>query len=114
MSGLLDFPDFVKSLPEIDISFPGCRGYLLQGPTQQAVFIGFDRTTKVPEHVHDEQWELVLAGEVVLDRDGAKRTFRAGDNFLVGAGVPHSAVVSAGYRAMMVFNSPDRYHRKGE
>ena len=44
---------------------------------------------------------------------GAPRTYRAGDRFFIPAGVRHSAVVSAGYRAVMVFNSPDRYKAKG-
>ena len=113
MSDIKDFPDFIRALPEVNLPFPGCHGWLIQGPDHQVVFVGFDRTTAVPEHSHAEQWELVLAGEVVLDRDGVSRTYRAGDDFFIGAGVRHSAVVSAGYRAMMIFNSQDRYKRKG-
>ncbi len=113
MPGPEDFPDFVKALPEIEIPYPGCRGYLIQGTDQQVVFVGFERTTAVPEHSHAEQWELVVAGEVALEAGGRSRTYRAGDRFFIPAGVPHAAVVSAGYRALMVFNSRDRYKRKG-
>jgi quercetin dioxygenase-like cupin family protein len=108
-----DFPDFIKALPEIEVPYTGCRGHLIQGAGQQVVFVGFSRTTHVPEHSHAEQWELVVAGEVALKLEGAPRTYRTGDRFFIPAGVRHSAVVSAGYRAVMVFNSPDRYKRKG-
>ena len=48
MSGAKDFPDFIKALPEIEIPYPGCRGYLIQGTDQQVVFVGFERTTAAP------------------------------------------------------------------
>ena len=113
MSDPENFPRFIRKLPEIALPFPGCRGWLIQGPDQQVVFIEFDSTTEVPEHSHAEQWEFVVAGEVVLDREGTRSTHRVGDSFFIPEGVRHSAVVSAGYRAMMIFNSPDRYERKG-
>jgi quercetin dioxygenase-like cupin family protein len=113
MSGIKDFPNFIKALPEIDVPFPGCRGWLIQGMDQQVVFVAFERSVVVPEHSHAEQWEFVLSGEMTLDMGGARRTYCVGDNFFIGAGVLHSAIVSSGYRAIMIFNSPDRYRRKG-
>jgi len=113
MSGAGDFPDFIKALPEIEVPYPGCRGWLVQGPDQQVVLVTFSRTTAVPEHSHAEQWELVVAGVVELDMGGARQTYRVGESFFIPAGVPHSAVVGAGYRAVMVFNSANRYRRKG-
>ncbi len=112
MSGTEDFPDFIKGLPEIEVPYPGCRGWLIQGTGQQVVLVAFERSVEVPAHSHAEQWEIVLSGEVTVDMDGARRTYHVGDNFFIGAGVQHSAVVSAGYRALMIFNSPNRYRRK--
>ena len=102
-------PDFLQSLPEIDIPIPGTRGWLLQGTGQQVVFVEFAETVEVPEHSHDEQWEFAVAGEVELRMAGETTIYRAGDNFFVPAGEPHGATVRAGYKALIVFNSPDRY-----
>jgi quercetin dioxygenase-like cupin family protein len=107
-----DFPSFVQTLPEVNQPFPGARGWMLQGTGQQAVFAQFDEELNVPEHSHAEQWEFCLAGSVVLRRGSGDEEFQAGDNFFIPAGLSHSATVRAGYKAMIVFNAPDRYQPK--
>jgi len=109
MERIVDFPDFVRGLPEVDFPFPGCQGWLLQGTGQQAVFAEFTEEIEVPEHTHAEQWEFCLAGRVVLVREGGSKEYQAGENFFIPAGQPHAAIVHAGYKAMIVFNAPDRY-----
>jgi quercetin dioxygenase-like cupin family protein len=112
MSNPDQFPEFVQALPEVDFPFPGARGWLLQGAAQQVVFLEIDETIEVPEHQHEEQWELVLAGAVELNCGGTVRRYQSGESFCIPAGTPHGATVSAGYRAVIVFNSPDRYSAK--
>ena len=106
-------PAFVKKNPEIEIPLPGVRGWLLQGTDQQAVFVEFPETVEVPEHAHSDQWEIVVAGRVELHRAGGSEVFTAGDNFFVPAGQPHAATVHAGYKALIVFDEPDRYRPRG-
>lgn len=108
-----EFPAFVKSFPEVDLPFPGASGWMLQGAGQQVVFAKFDEDLEVAEHVHAEQWEFCLEGTVVLRRGMGDELFQAGENFFIPAGLPHSAAVHAGYRAMMIFNAPDRYKVRG-
>ena len=72
----------------------------------------FSETIEVPEHQHDDQWELALAGAVELDCGGTSRRYESGENFFIPAGTPHSAKVHAGYKALIVFDSPDRYKPK--
>ena len=52
-------------------------------------------------------------GEVRLNEPMSKHTsWRVGgpaETFFVPAGTPHAASVRAGYRAVIVFNEPDRY-----
>lgn len=112
MQGIDTFPDFITALPELDLPFAGARGWLLQGKEQQVVFLEFDQDVEVPEHTHDEQWEFALTDKVVLSRDGAATEYNAGDNFFIPAGTPHAGDVKAGYKAMIVFNAPDRYKPK--
>jgi quercetin dioxygenase-like cupin family protein len=109
MRGIEQFPDFVRSLPELDLPFRGARGWLLQGDGQQVVFVEFDETVEVPEHDHAEQLEFALTGRVELSLGGKVTEYGPGENFFIPAGLPHSATVHAGYRAMIVFNAPDRY-----
>jgi len=112
MKNIAHFPEFIMTLPEVELPFAGARGWLLQGSAQQTVFIEFNETVDVPEHTHAEQWEFALAGRVVLHRQGSSKEYKAGENFFLPAGLPHSARVYAGYKAMIVFNAPDRYKSK--
>ena len=108
-----EFPDFLKTLPEVDLPFPGARGWLIQGNATQVVFAEFSDSLDVPEHAHAEQWEFVVSGRVELRIQGETREYGAGDNFFIPGGIPHGATVQAGYRAMIVFNEPGRYMQKG-
>jgi quercetin dioxygenase-like cupin family protein len=103
------FPDFVRALPELDLPFAGARGWLIQGTVQQVVFIEFDETIEAPEHTHAEQWEFAIAGRVTLHRGGTSTEYHPGESFSVASGEPHAATVCAGYKAVMIFNQPDRY-----
>ena len=107
------FPDFLTALPEVDLPFPGARGWLIQGEGTQVVFAEFSSPLEVPEHAHAEQLEIVITGRVELRMQGESREYQAGESFFIPAGVPHAATVQAGYRAIIVFNEPDRYKRKG-
>jgi hypothetical protein len=109
MSNIERWPDFIRSLPEVELPFPGARGWMIQGTDQQVVFIEFDDDVEVPEHAHAEQLELAVAGGVVLRSAGKSTHYAAGDSFFIPAGVPHAATVHAGYKAMIVFNARDRY-----
>lgn len=109
MPDLERFPDFIRALPEVDLPFPGARGWLIGGTSQQVVFVEFSETLEVPDHQHEEQWELVLAGTVDLHCDGTTTRYQSGDSFEIPAGEPHGATVQAGYKALIVFNAPDRY-----
>lgn len=111
---LTRFPDFVTKNPEIDFPFAGVRGWLIASDRQQTVFVEFLETVEVPEHTHADQWEFVIDGKAELHREGTTEVFAAGDNFFVPAGQPHAATVHQGYKAMIVFDEPDRYSPKKE
>lgn len=106
---LNDFPDFVQRNAEVAFPFPGVRGWMIADTTQQVVFVVFDQDTEVPEHTHEDQWEFVIAGRAELHRAGRTEVFAPGENFFVPAGQPHAATVHAGYKALIVFDAPDRY-----
>ena len=63
-------------------------------------------------HSHRAQWELVIAGEVRLTKEGQERTYREGESFYIPEGVEHAGKVKAGYRAVIFFDQIDRYKAK--
>ena len=109
---LPEMPDFIMELPEIEIPIEGVTGRLLQAGSKQVVFTFFDRDVHIPEHTHAEQLEIVLEGEVELFSDGERKRYVKGERFFIPAGRPHSADVKKGYKALIVFNEPDRYSPK--
>jgi quercetin dioxygenase-like cupin family protein len=108
----MTFPDFVSSCPELELPFHGARGWLVQGEGQQVIFIEFSEAVEVPEHSHEQQWEFIVAGRVILHMEGGSREYVTGDNFFIPSGVPHGATVQAGYKALIIFNSPERFRQK--
>ncbi|MEE4120248.1 MAG: cupin domain-containing protein [Paracoccaceae bacterium] len=74
-----------------------------------AVFFTFHEDVELPAHSHGAQWGTVLAGQVALTRDGEERVFHPGENYMIAAGVVHSARVAAGSVVLDVFEEADRY-----
>jgi mannose-6-phosphate isomerase-like protein (cupin superfamily) len=106
-------PDYLTTLPEVILPFPGARGWLIQGDKTQVVFVEFSASHEIPEHTHAEQWEFVISGRVKVRMQGESREYGPGDNFFLPAGVPHGGSIQAGYRALIVLNEADKYKRKG-
>lgn len=112
MNPFEEIPDFTKNLPEIDFPFEGVRGWLMSDGGQQTVFVEFLETIDVPEHVHSEQWEIPVSGQVDLKMDGETISRIPGQPFFIPSGKAHGALVHKGYKAIIVFNEPDRYKPK--
>ena len=104
-----EFPPFVLDLPRIAIPLEGVTGYVIQGAHQQVTFVHFSEETVVPRHSHRAQWELVVTGEVRLEMEGREGTYHPGESFYIPEGIEHGAVVGADYRAIIIFDQPDRY-----
>jgi hypothetical protein len=107
------FPQFIRSLPQIDLPLPGVTGWLMQGQDKQVVFVEFLETVEVPDHAHEDQWEMPVSGKVELRREGGPAELHsAGQPFFIPTGQAHGATVHAGYRAVIAFDSSDRYEVK--
>lgn len=108
------FPDIITILPEADIPVEGVKGYLIQGKTQQIVFMSFGKDADIPKHTHEAQWGVVLEGEIEITIGGETRVLKKGDTYFIPKGVVHSAHIKEGYRDITLFNQVDRYNAKGE
>ena len=106
------FPDPIKQLPLADIPLKGISAYLSQGYGHQIIFMEFDEDVELPEHSHESQWGIVLAGKIELCIDGVTRTYSEGQRYFIPKGVKHSGKIFAGYADITFFNQADRYRTK--
>ena len=106
------FPEPIRNLPQADMPFDGITAYLSQADNHQILFMEFNEDVEVPEHSHEAQWGVVLAGKVDLTIYGIKHTYSRGDTVFIPAGAKHSAKVHAGYADVSFFNQKDRYKPK--
>ena len=60
-----------------------------------------------PLHSHAEQWTIVVSGECRLSMDGKVKTYRAGETYLIPAGVPHQITLGAGYSEVDYVDDPN-------
>ncbi len=104
-----EFPDFVKSLPRPDGKV-ALDAYLSSGDRGLVMFYeARDREVVVPEHVHGDQWGIVLSGTVRIKVGDEMNICHRGDTYFVPGGVPHTTWVEPGTRGLDVFEEHDRY-----
>lgn len=106
------FPEIISNLPEADISREECAAYLLQGESQQIIFMSYDKELDVPEHSHEAQWGAVLDGQIEMTIEGKTTIFIKGDTYFIPKGAKHSAKIFKGYKAVTLFDQKDRYKAK--
>jgi len=106
------FPDPIRKLPLADIPIQGVKAYLSQGDSHQILFMEFAEAVEVPEHSHESQWGVVLAGRIELTIGGERHVFEKGDQYFIPADVAHAAKIHAGYADITFFNQPDRYQKQ--
>ena len=106
------FPEPIRNLPQADIPLSGIKAYLSQAENHQILFMEFSEEAQVPEHSHEAQWSVVLAGKVDLTIDSVERTYSKGDSVFIPKGAKHSAKVYAGYADISFFNEKGRYKAK--
>ncbi len=106
------YPEVIRSLPEIDISMEGIRGWLFQSTDKQVVFFDIQPVGKIPPHAHCSQWGVVIEGEMSLTIGDETNIYRKGDWYFIPAGVVHSATFPTRVHVMDIFDAPDRYRTK--
>ena len=104
----MSFPAGLR-LPRADVPLEGVDARLLQLDGAQVLFMSFSADVELPEHQHEAQSGMVLAGRIDLTVAGVTRTYKRRDVYSIPAGVPHSARIHAGYADITYFDAPDRY-----
>jgi len=103
------FPEFVRNLPQPDADV-ALDAYLSSGDRGLVMFYeATDREVVVPEHVHGDQWGIVLSGTVRIRVGDTMHVCHRGDTYFVPSGVAHTTWVEPGTRGLDVFEEHDRY-----
>ena len=106
------FPEPIRNLPEANIPLEGLKAFLSQGDDHQIMFMQFDEDVDLPPHTHEEQYAIVLEGEIQMTIGGETKLSKKGDRYFIPKGVTHSAKILAGYADITFFNEKDRYKSK--
>jgi quercetin dioxygenase-like cupin family protein len=106
------YPDFIRALPEADISFKGLKGWISQAEDHQVIFFEIEPVGKVAEHKHGAQWGVVFEGEMDMTIGGKTKTYKNGDSYFIPSGVLHSAAFRKKTCVMDVFADRERYKPK--
>ncbi|MBW8635934.1 cupin domain-containing protein [Hoeflea sp. WL0058] len=107
----MQFPEFIRSLPAVDIPFPEdlVTTNAIRSDDALVVYFTVHKDFDLPEHSHGPQWGSIFLGSVELTVNGKTRVCKPGDSWDIPAGAPHSARLKAGSLLMDVFEEADRY-----
>ena len=107
----MQIPAFIKDQPALDLPFPDSivTTSAIRSDTGLMVMFEFHEDFAMPEHHHKAQWGTVLAGQVELTIAGEAKTYLPGQSYSIPSGVPHAVKVTAGTKAIDIFEEPDRY-----
>ena len=109
-----DFPDFIRALPPPDAEV-ALSAYLSSGERGLVMFYeAEEEEVVVAEHVHGDQFGIVLAGTVRIRIGDQWSLCHRGDTYFVPAGTPHLTVVEAGTRGLDIFAEHDRYSPRSD
>lgn len=107
----MQFPDFIRALPALDVPFPDdvISTNAVRSDQGLVVYFTVHQDFDLPEHSHGAQWGTIFYGTVELTIAGETRIYKSGDSWDIPAGTPHSGKLKAGSLVMDVFEEADRY-----
>lgn len=104
-----DFPEFMKHpanrIARSNQATPGVEGYVFDGADEsQMAFWTCRETAASAAHAHEyDEWMIVVQGCYTLIIDGERIRVKAGEEYFIPRGVPHSGEVLAGTRTIHAF-----------
>jgi quercetin dioxygenase-like cupin family protein len=107
----MTYPAFFEAFDQLDLPFPDSvvTTRVLRSTHGLAVFFDFHQDAALPPHSHKGQWGTVIEGRITLTIDGVARSYGPGESYDIPSGTVHAVEVTAGTKALDVFEEPDRY-----
>ena len=106
------YPEMIENLPAPDVAGHGLQCRLLQAGDKQVIFFEATETGSLPPHSHGAQWGIVIEGRCEVTIGGETRIYETGDAYFIPDGVVHSSAWIGQFKAIDVFDQPDRYKPK--
>lgn len=102
---------FMDSFPALDVPIPTSvvTTKAIASDAGLVVFFEFHENFELPPHSHKGQWGSVIAGQIAITIDGQTTVYGPGEDYDIPSGAVHSVKVTAGTRAVDVFEEADRY-----
>jgi len=103
------FPEFMRNpanrIARSNQATPGVEGYVFDGADQsQMAFWTCNQNATSAEHIHEfDEYMVVVQGCYTLLINGERVPVKAGEEYLIPRGVPHSGEVVAGTRTIHAF-----------
>ena len=109
------YSTFMDSFPSLDVPIPvsSVTTKAIASNSGLVVFFTFHEDFELPPHSHKGQWGTVIEGHLELTIEGKTTSHGPGDDYDIPSGAVHSVKVTAGTRAVDVFEESDRYPLKG-
>jgi quercetin dioxygenase-like cupin family protein len=104
-----EFPEFTRNsanrIAKSHQATPGVEGYVFDGAEgSQMAFWTCSETAESATHTHDfDEYMLVVRGRYTLIINGERICLRAGEEYIIPRGTPHSGEVLAGTRTIHAF-----------
>ena len=108
----VQFPPFIKKLPQGDLNSDALEGNLLNSNNGQVLFLEAKEDINIPEHYHGDQWGIVLEGKMELTVNSKTETYTQGESYFIPGGTVHSGKLFKGFRAIDYLADKNRYQRK--
>ena len=103
------FPEIIKHMTHAEnYGVEGLEVYFDHTPVGTIYFFGTKNEFILPEHMHAEQWGMVIKGEVTYKYEtGETKIYKAGETYSVPANVKHKTFYSADFEEVGYVDDPN-------
>lgn len=107
----MELPDFLISLPELEVPFPPDAVATHVLPSEHGLMVIFEiiKDMELPMHSHKAQWGTVLEGSITLTIGDHTHKYLVGESYTIPSGVEHGGFIPAGSKLLDIFEENDRY-----
>lgn len=101
------FHEIIDKVPTRDYGIEGLTVHVDHTSTGTVYFVSAEKEVVFPEHSHAAQWTIVVTGSCSFTANGETKIYKAGDTYLIPAGLKHQITLHAGYSEVDYVDDPN-------